>query len=210
MKQFLLSLFISFPLLAFSSPKIPDPRCIQEVRNFEGDRHGDFRNDFEVVLCDGSSWKIHPKDRGLFSRWQLKDEIEVGVRTSFYFFKREHKFYLYNLTRDEEARVMLANYSEMPLYISVAQTDLFQEHYVPRTWTDDKGKTHTTYDLKRTYAKKVILSDGSVWTLKDEKDFNSFTTGTRVYLSRDPKHEEIGFFLVTGVEREAIWTKASW
>jgi hypothetical protein len=214
MRTWCLALFTVF--LSFLSPlsagggQLPQPKTLQSIRNFEGDKKGEFRNDFTAVLSDGSAWKIHPQDRGLFSRWALNDELEVGVRTSFYWFKREHKFYLYNSTREEEARVMLVDYQGMPLYVSVAQTDLVNEAYVPYTYSDSQGRVQTSYNIKRTYAKKLILNDSSVWTIKDEGKFDAFKTNTQVYLSRDPLHEEIGFFLVSGLEREAVFTKVSW
>lgn len=183
---------------------------------FSGDRHGEFVNDFVAVLSDGSFWKIHPTQRVQYQNWQDGDYIQVKVRTEFYFFKREHKFELYNHTKGEALKAMLVKHSDIPYSRIVVSTDVYvsgstlqavteTEYY----WVGNELKSHkvTKFIAVPVYRKTLVLSDGSIWVIKDR--FSDFTLGNKVYVGAqgDPK-KWYDFVLISGTEREAVWTYA--
>ena len=193
---------------AFAVPvNIPNMQYLTGAGVFNGDRHGDFRNDYVAILSDGSEWKIHPQDRDMFSNWNINDYVHIRVRTSFYWFKREHKFEMYNHTRNEAARVMIIQYPYYPLIIVNTQTYLTNSELVPITTKDENGNEYTDYYLVNTYEKVIYLNDGSAWIIKN--DIDSFNQGNYVYLGVNDARDGMYFFVLTGTEREAAWTWAS-
>jgi hypothetical protein len=167
---------------------------------FDGDKYGDFKNDFVANLNDGSAWKVHLEDQNLFCQWDLEDVILIRVRTSFYWFKREHKFELYNESRQEAVRVMLVRYPEVPLYIVESETHISGYHMSFYTTTDGYGNIHYHYYPIYTYATTIILSDGSHWNIDEYCHFND---GEKAYIFLDQKSHT--FILITEIERDARW-----
>lgn len=183
---------------------------LQECYVFEGDRHGDFQGDFIAVLSDGSAWKIHPGDREMFLRWNLNDVVHAEVRTTFYFFKREHKFALYNHYTNESARVMLLQHAEDSPIIIETQVYKTGTKIIPITWQDANGNVYITYHYRDIYEKKLYLSDNTVWILQDSKKFDHFNPGRTVYLGVHRHKDGFSYFLITGTEREAKWSWVVW
>lgn len=175
----------------------------QAVTSFDGDTYGDFAGDYVITLSDGSAWKVHPKDREKFELWRLDDTIQVNARNTFYWFKREHKFELHNLTCDDKARVMLLGYPEEPLVIVDSEVFVMRWMTVGNTYQIAQGIYYTHYDNVPVYGKRLFLNDGSVWEIS--KGFSNFMVGDSVYIgSNDPKDPEYSF-LISGRERAAVW-----
>lgn len=186
----------------------PTPTTLQylnAITLFNGDMHGQFKDDFVAILSDDSAWKVHPKDKEKFAKWGINDIVHIGVRTSFYWFKREHKFELHNMTRRESVRVMLVQLPYNALTIRDTFTYLSGQYLVPYTITDSQGNSYTYYYWVYTYDKKLYLDDGSVWTIKTESVFDNFTIGTRVYLGVNHKSSGLSYFLTSGIEREGTY-----
>ncbi len=206
----ILSLF--FATGAFAEPGdwqnfAPNRQYFVSIDTFRGDQHGEFKNDLVACLSDDSAWKVHPTDKDKFSRWTANDIVHVGVRNSFYWFKREHKFELVNHTRNETVKVMMVQYPRVaPLTVVLAETYLKNQSIQPFTYTDSLGRINTIYVPSNTYEKKVALSDGSVWTIR--KNFESFSIGNRVYVGVNATKNGFDFLLISGLEREAEWTWA--
>jgi len=206
----LLLLSLAFVTGAFADNQfqnlIPTRESLVTADRFRGDKHGQFKDDFVAVLSDGSAWKIHPTEQTKFSNWAVNDVIHVAVRTSFYWFKREHKFELVNHTRNERLKVMLVQYPRTPLTVVLAETVLVGYSYVPHT-TYINGTPITTYSHVPNYEKKVALNDGSMW--KIDGKYSSFSLGNRVYLGVNLINDRFSYFLITGLEREAVYTWAT-
>lgn len=202
-KLFLIPLFSIFFLTGFLEAGYFQQ--LEEISVFEGDRHGKFEGDLIAILSDGSAWKIHPKDRTMFQDWNIHDVINAEVRTSFYFFKREHKFALYNHNRNESARVMLLQPAQDSPIIIATEVYKAGTKLVPYTWTDGNGFTHTSYYTKDIYEKKLLLSDNTVWVIKDHKKFDHIVLGQQVYMGINRHKIGFSFFLISGTEREAKW-----
>ena len=96
-------------------------RTFEAVEVFEGDRHNEFAGNFIAVLNDASRWKVHPMDEEKFRQWTIDDVVHIRLRTSKYWFKREHKFELYNHMKKESVRAMLINYPTQPLFVQTFQ-----------------------------------------------------------------------------------------
>lgn len=196
------------------------PETIQTIEGisfFGGDRHGEFEGDYVALLEDGSAWKIHPEDRDLFSFWEMGDVVRVKVRTSWYWFKREHKFELYNHNRGEAARVMLVKHKTNPLIIDATDSyakskGLRPVHTSVLKLQEDgssKVETVTHYVYQEWDFRKILhLNDGSFWVIKENLD--DFQLGNTVYVGAQGRPDTIyyDFVLIKGDQREAIWTWA--
>jgi len=204
----LIPLALSTTLLFGSPVSVYDPaiQSLLTTHLCQGDLYGDFVNDFVAVLSDGSAWKVHPKDSAKYGNWTVNDIMHVQIRTSFYWFKREHKFELQNLSRNESVRVMLMQYPQFPLtvvgvhnieiggYYETIANNLGSESVVVTQWIP-------------IYTTEVYLNDGSVWRLSSQS--NVFSTGNYVYFGVHRDVDKQWNFLITGTQREAIWQKVA-
>jgi hypothetical protein len=172
---------------------------------FDGDKYGDFKNDAVAILSDSSAWKVHPLDQGLFCHWNIEDAIHIRLRRSFYWFKREHKFELFNANRQEVVRVMLVQYPHDPLVIVEAKTYLADYHIAHYTTIDSRGNIQYHYYPVYTCKTRLQLNDGSFWTTGQNDHYED---GAHVYLFFDPQ-DEGSYILIKGIEREATWHKVA-
>lgn len=173
---------------------------LQGVALFNGDKYGDFKNDLVAVLSDHSTWKIHSKDRDIFSQWHVGDPIRMRVRTSFYWFKREHKFELVNEVRKETVRAMIIHYGNFHHQIVGYQRKLVSCRMGIYRKIDPYG--HVQYHYYPVFIYKTILQleDGSHWITEDGCHFKN---EEKAYVFVD--QEDGIFILITGHEREAAW-----
>lgn len=195
----IIPLFFAAHLMGAGVNGVPEKvlRSVYGHYVFNGDRHGDFVGNYVIVLNDGSEWKVHPDDTNKFSRWEINDIVHTKVRTSFYWFKREHKFELFNHTRNEAVKVMLVNYPIEPMTIRDVRIDT--KYYVQ----EHQNGTRTV-DIIYTY--NVLLSDRSLWTIKDRgQALNLLKVGRFVYLGLKHKANTYSYFFILGTEREAKW-----
>lgn len=217
-KIFLFSILPLFLMAqGFAAPGVPDHvlRSISSVYTFDGDRHNQFAGDYVTVLNDESEWKIHPQDSEKYSQWSTGDIVHPRVRTSFYWFKREHKFELYNHTRNESSRVMLISYPANPLYVFDIQDIEVDRKLETKELKDKYGKIvldsagFPVYEDQWviTYKTFVYLSDGTAWNITTNKD--AFKVGKFVYLGLNENSDGFYYFFITGSEREALWTKTT-
>jgi hypothetical protein len=185
---------------------------------FEGDRHKDFKNDLVTVLSDGSQWKIHPTQTTKFGSWQPGDSVQIGVRTSFYWFKREHKFYLKNLDKDKTVKAMLISYGDIPLQIvntsNTYPTSTYKKPiYYIHNYYDSNGHLITNYILVGyktvpcNYVKEIYLNNGRICRIT--KQFKHFTIGKYVYAGYNQSEDQVNTLLITGTQREAVWSWTS-
>lgn len=208
----LFSLFLLtnvIPLEGSHQPIVTNPElpvyALQSFTHFEGDKHGDFVGDLVAILNDGSCWKVHPKDQSQFSNWKQDDAIYVSKRPSDYWFKREHKFQLNNLSNGETVRVMLVQYPAYPLKITDAYTLLVDSYVKTTSWVDAWGYIHYNYYTVDVYHKRLHLSNGTTCTLTHEGSFGYFCIGDSVYIGYNQEKKGTSFFIVSGLEREANW-----
>lgn len=187
---------------------LPMVNFIKGVDFYEGDKHGDFKHNLVVALDDGSYWKIHPKDQHTFGRWKMDDIVQVQRRTSFYWFKREHKFELLNRNLNETVRVMLVQYPINPLIILDSNVYVSKQTLKSYPTRDAFGNITYVYYWVYEYEKKLFLNDGSIWILT--RDFDHFKTGYEVYLGGNNQETGVSFFLISGKEREAKVSKVRW
>jgi len=175
---------------------------------FEGDIKGEFRGDLSVILSDGSAWKTHPDDQEMVAQWHAGDYLSVCARTSFYWFKREHKFRLYNHERDESVKVMLVKHRDHPLEI-IATSDVYIKdvEMIPIFYYDQDGNLQLFWHFIFYYNKDLYLNDGSKWVI-DEK-FGQFLPRTKVYVGANVDESSYSFFLICGRERESTFAWAS-
>lgn len=206
--HFLSFIFAVTSLSASSYWRDPAPilHYLEGVAVFEGDRHGDFKNDFVAILTDGSAWKVHPKDRDNFAQWNANDIVHIAVRDTFYWFKREHKFELHNHTNNQTVRVMLLQYPREYFMIVQAEAYIADTHLHFYTTTDSNGNTHTHYYQVNDYEKQLVLNDGSIWIIKNK--FGDFTFGNKVYVGVNDTNKGLYYSLISGTQREAVWTWA--
>ncbi len=150
------------------------------LSEFMGDRHGEFRGDFVVGLSDGSEWKVHPKDQALIGLWREDEIIRPQVRTSFYWFKREHKFELYNHNRKEAIRVMLVEHPHHALKIvrTIKYLDSVSVYYTYETLPH--GGTIAIPHYTHHFIKDLFLMDGTMVSIRS--NFNHFEVGDTVYI----------------------------
>lgn len=170
---------------------------------FNGDSHGQFTGDPVAILSDGSAWKIHPKDKEKFSRWIGNEIVHVEARTSFYWFKREHKFELRNHMRNESVRAMLVQYPTYPLMIVESHSYIADTKVEYTEYRHDDGSSTTVPTVYNIHEKRVVLNDGSAWRIRE--NFDSFNIGNTVYLGCNSENNRYYFFLVSGIEREAVF-----
>ncbi len=192
------------------------PNVIHSLDNtyvYPGDRHGQFEGDLVAYLSDGSYWKIHPKHRDIYMQWSGGDFVRIKVRTDFYWFKREHKFSLYNLNNGQSVNVMLVQHANLPFPLKIVSTDQYVKGYTMSFKTqikiDEKGKPYETTVVENIpiLRKVICLSDGSFWVIKD--NFDDFTLGANVYVGAQGHPTKwYDFILISGNEREASWTYA--
>ncbi len=208
--------FSAFSLQAITNYAEVYPNSLQHIQFkgvFSGDRHGKFEGDLMAILEDGSEWKVHPKSRATFESWSMGDIVRVKVRTDWYWFKREHKFQLYNHTKGQTVNVMLTKHIDYPSALKITSVETYFKSYgfVPHTkyvFIDGELKPVTKYSYEPTNPRKVImLSDGTTWVIKD--NLNDFQIGSRVYLgAQGVPNVFYDFVLISGDQREAIWTWA--
>jgi hypothetical protein len=180
---------------------------LQSFNVFPGDCHGDFEGNLVAILGDGSAWKIHPDDQEKMTNWEIGDLVHISLRTSFYWFKREHKFLLCNHDKGMAVKVMIIQYAEAPLRILTTSdtysTNMIEiEEYIGN---DLRGYPIFEEEIIPTDFKKDIrLSDGTNWRI--EEKFEIFSEETAVYMGLKETEEGIDRFLICGNQREAIWT----
>lgn len=191
-------LFLSIPLQAISE--------IESFDLYEGDNHGDFKDNFVVYLSDGSRWKVHPDETERLREWKIGESIDIHLRTSFYWFKREHKFFLKNHNRGESIKAMIVHYGEEPLRI-VNTLDSFHTEYRANihNGVDLKGNlyTYVTYDPYIVQTRNIFLSDGSQGIVRHHLD--KFILGAKVYIGSRETGDDSKCIIITGKEREAVW-----
>lgn len=209
MKNFITFLFvtqvlISQPIIAFTNFADTYPSVMQTLLGsdiYQGDRHGDFKEDLVAILSDGSAWKIHPDSGKLYLTWKAGDSIHIKARTDHYWFKREHKFLLYNHTRDESVKVMFVQHKTFPLQI--IGTESYYKTTVPIYDKDNRLVSYAPAEPR----KVLYLNDGSVWVIREKLD--EFQTGMSIYIGAQGRKDAFyDFVLIIGDERDAKWTLA--
>ncbi len=186
-----------------------------------------------AILSDGSKWKIHPKSIETFSTWSLHDPVFISLRKSFYWFKREHDFILYNTERDESVPVIFIKHKEEPLQVVATEVyykkntpvykkittytykeetlPLEEGEIVPRTVIRKEPETSYEYVGEQpSDPRKVLrLSDGSIWIIKKESLFPQFILGTPVYVATDKSVSgHYQFLLITKNKEKAPYAHA--
>ena len=175
------------------------PNQVVGFRTFAHDNYGDFVGDMVVVLSDGTEWKSHPTQQEMVATWEVGDFVEIDVRDSFYWFKREHKFCLRNKTQARDLKAMLVSYGHYPLEIVYASTP-YATSFRFKPVYDNEGKEIRREFEPTDYCQDLRLNDGSEFRMKSRE----FQSGQRVYRSF---HNQKGkYFLISGLEREAKWT----
>ncbi len=168
---------------------------------YEGDHHGDFKGDLLVILNDGSSWKIHPKDTKMLAYWEPSDQVHIAYRKSHFHFKREHKFFLRNQAKGEEARVILIEHKEDPLELKIVSIDeAWFKHFELRDyllandihlWPERSSENSLTMCCHRwsygTYYAFIILSDGSLWLTLNRNHGLDLSSQVYVGIEAPPK-----------------------
>ncbi len=203
MKLLVLALFCLFPLIA-AAPSYES--TIRGFTLFEGDAHGDFKGDFVAHLYDGSAWKIHPKDRKKVEKWSVDERVHIEVRTSRYWKKREHKFFIYNDDRNEPLRTMLVDYGcDAAEVIDASTVYIYGSRSEPVYGIDRNGNYDIIY-WERVYdeAMDVTLDSGFVCAVT--KHFRSYDPGHRIYLGCNRAEKRDVYFLISGIEREAVYS----
>lgn len=205
-------LFSFFNVSSKAIGEIYQPKMdyIEDITLYNGDSKGNFKNDLVVISSDGSAWKVHPKDREKLNHWKIHDIIQVWARTSFYWFKQEHKFKLYNISLDDSVRVMLVKYPSNPLYILETETRLSGRDIITHTYKDQDGNIQYIYQYVDIYEKKLYLSDKTIWILSTKKSsndvfFNYFNQGDFVYVGSRCSNEGFKFFIASGIESQSEW-----
>src|SRR5262245_25950916 len=83
---------LSGPIYHPIAESIPYIHKLSGKTVYPGDEKGLFAGNSVAILDDGSSWKVHPDHTDRFSHWDSGDVVYVDARTTWYWFKREHKF----------------------------------------------------------------------------------------------------------------------
>lgn len=125
---------------------------------------------------------------------------------SFYWFKREHKFELYNHTRHESVRVMLVQYPANPLVIVQSEIYVSGQQLHSYTVEDDFGNVDVIYYWTDMYSRQVWLNDGSVWIVGNYDDFRA---GRKAYIGVSKDGKEVVHSLIVGSEREGTFARAT-
>lgn len=181
---------------------------IEAFHLFEGDRHGDFKDNIVISLSDGSQWKVHPEQTAEVNSWKIGASISLSPRTDSYLIKREHKFSMTNKDIDKSVKIMLISYNQEE---SLVISDIIDYFYTDYKWdlvpVWDFYNWRYTYHLQyvpyTVYGKTVTLSDGTEWMI--EEDFDSFRMNQPVYVIHPETSQEATPVLIIGNEREAIW-----
>lgn len=201
-------LFSLFCLLAANSAYsddifnfLPNRQAIEAFSLYAGTPKGSFRGDTVITLTDGSTWKVDKKDSEKVARWAIDDLVHIGIRTSFYIV-RNHKYFLHNHTLGEVARVMLIQYPEAALEVVEAQIYSSGKQYY------GVGGLLGALVSEVKYFKRLLLSDGSRWTLAKKGDFKKFNIGTKVYLGVNHKKGNFHYYLISGIGSKGKWTPA--
>lgn len=138
----------------------------------------EFAGDLAAELENGSQWKFHIKDTELVSHWTSGDVITIDFRDTWYWFKREHKFLMRNITRNESARSMLL---KSPLTITACT----KEPYHTTVTLTNTGINHSDYRVN------VTLSDKSNWEVLTNEHIK---VGTQVFIGYRGEKKKIFFF----------------
>lgn len=171
------------------------------ISEFMGDKHGEFKGDLVIGLGDGSAWKVHPTDREKVTRWLANEIVHPQVRTSFYWFKREHKFEIYNHNRKESVKAMLVQYPYAPLIITDAVEYVSSTSVTYTQRQTESGHVIVTPHVINHYAKRLFLNDYTTLTINS--NLSSFNIGDIVYLGYNTNKS---VFVITGIEREAKYS----
>lgn len=189
-----------------SAEKLTSDGVIEAVYPFKGDSKGEFVGDLVFRLNDGSEWKTHKKDAKTTKRWSQSDFIEVSIRTSFYFFKREHKFILTNHTRKETARAMIINYQYNPVFVKHVELLEVDRKLMDKYETHD-GQVVKVKEWVVYYHQFLHLSNGEIWRNKSP-DY-SFKEGAFVYVVYSYSSDGFETAVVRGTGRNSYWTKVT-
>lgn len=162
---------------------------------YDGDAQGNYVGDYAVILTDGSAWKIHSSNNSELATWDIGDKIHVEVRTYWYFYRRDHKFMLYNHKKNKWLYAMLV-YSPLRIYESGIPTPSATMNGAP---TD--------------YKKNLTLTNQSLWEVDSYPNDARFPKGNHAYASYnatsgsglDPNKEWGTFFVITGRGKDAEW-----
>jgi hypothetical protein len=200
-----ISFLFLLPLFFLQGAIFGNTYAINSTSTFSGDSHGEFFGNSVTILSDGSAWKVHPDDELKYSLWLPGETVHPQVRTSFYWFKREHKFELQNLCRNESIRVMLVQYPTYPLYITHVDWVEHGGYYTTHKTKDASGNSYSLIKWNPLYLKNVYLNDGSIWHIVT--DNKNFKEGKFVYSGIQTNANGFEYFLIAGTEREAVWTK---
>lgn len=184
---------------------IPFCHRIASTDLYRGDSDGYFIDDLVTVLDDGSAWKIHPDDTRAYSRWMVGDLVQLVARTSFYWFKREHKFMLYNYNANESLRVMLVQYPTVPTYIASFQDIVVGGHWSTTRVLDINNNWISITEWVNDYKRNIYLSDGSVWCVPSD---DRFTAGRFIMPGINNDGDRFWYFLGLGLNKESFWIKA--
>lgn len=187
------------------SESIPFCNHIVGTRPYEGDSNGGFIGDYVAVLDDGSAWKVHPDDAVTYSKWYIDDLVQPAARTSFYWFKREHKFMLHNHNCNQKVRVMLVNYPTTPLYIASAQEVVVGGHWETKKVLDDNNDWVTVSEWVFDYVRNLYLSDGSVWSIPND---SRFTAGRFILPGVNIDGDRFWYFLALDLHKDSFHIKA--
>lgn len=166
--------------------------------SFQGDKHGDFVGDTVAILGDLSLWKVHPKHTELFGHWKIGERIHIGLRTSWYFFKREHKFTLVNHDRNETVYVMMIQSSN---FIKIAEPPQYNE---------------TINGNPSSFRVNLVLEDGTPWEVESTSDVvwdrktkgwkdTGFAAVSSAHVGYNEEDNAVSFFIINELEREATY-----
>lgn len=164
-------------------------------------------NEVTVELTDGSIWSIQSSDAVKVTSWQSDELIHAQLRKSFHWFKRGHKFRLYNHARQESAKAMIVNYGDSPLIVFYAYPPVdAPEENVPIYKFGAEGQPEIARYETLPAGKKAVLqlTDGSTVEIRDR--FDKFTTGAEIYVGWDERHGYFGPFIMTGYGKGAVYT----
>lgn len=204
-KKYLLALFLlAAPVISEAGPYhyyltadlTPYKHKLTGCYPFEGDRKGEFKGNPVAILDDASQWKVHPTQVEQFLKWQNGEIVHVEVRTSWYWFKREHQFTLCNEDRKENVYVMMINSASLasdastPEYTTSRITNLGYIHY-------------------EDYRRNLLIKRGDTWykyEIESSRNDSHFKNNSLAYIGYNiDKEGYIAFFIINGNEREAIW-----
>lgn len=176
---------------------------VDTIENVLGDYYGKFYCDPVITLTDGSKWKIHSDSLKTLKKWQIGDEVHVAARFGRFWLGRQHAFFLCNHDLNSRIKAMLVKHKAFPLTI------IDEHNYAPSPKVRFPKKIasgrqqYQPHDLR----KILFVSDGSAWIIKDK--IQEFQKGMQVYIGAQGISERFyDFILITGDEKEAVWTMA--